>query len=175
MSNTSQAKLYSVTKPFSICLGMLTELTLEFREPKIRLQWLRVPTRNRPRFVVFFCCCIQTKSVLTFVFVEFAVAYVVYLNIFKEFLMRIFEDESARWLAISHRQSAFAYFFTLHFGTAGTLSFHEDGLTEAAMSLGHLIHLTLHHLISSFGSTCKMVLKFRHCLPFPGNCLAGTK
>jgi hypothetical protein len=153
---------------------MITELTLEFREPKNRLQWLRVPTKNRPRCDVFFCCCIQTKSVLTFVFVEFAVACVVYLNIFKELLMRILEDGSDHWLAISHRQSASAYFFTLHFGAAGILSFHGDGLAEAAVSLGHLVHLTLRHLISSSGSTCKMVLKFHHCLPISGNCLEST-
>jgi hypothetical protein len=126
---------------------MLTELTLEFRGPEIRLQCLRVPTKNRPRFDVFFCCCNQTKSVLTFVFVEFAVACVVYLNIFKEFLMRILEDESAHRLAISHRRSAFAYFFTLRFKTAGILSFHGDGLAEAVVSLDHLVHLTLHHSI----------------------------
>jgi len=154
---------------------MLTELTLEFREPKISLQWLRVPTRNRPRFDVSFCCYIQTKRFLTFVFVEFAVACVVYLNIFKEFLTRILENGSAQWLATSHRQSAFAYFFTLHLGTAGILSFHGYGLAEAAVSLGHLVHLTLHHVISSSGSTCKMLLKFRYCLPIPGNCLEGTK
>ena len=88
--------------------------------------------------------------------------------------MRILEDESAQCLAISHRQNAFAYFFTLHLGTAGILSVHVDGLAEAPLSLGHLLHLTLHHLISSPVSTCKMVLKFHHCLPILGNRLEGT-
>ena len=74
---------------------MLTESTLEFREPKNRLQWLRVPTRNRPKFYVYLLLY-PNKSVLTFVFVEFAVACVVHLNIFKEFLMRILEYDSTQ-------------------------------------------------------------------------------
>ena len=61
-----QAKFFSVTKPFSIFLRMLTEIKLEFRGPQNRVQWLRLPTRNRPTFNVFLCCT-HTKSVVTVV------------------------------------------------------------------------------------------------------------
>jgi hypothetical protein len=42
---------------------------------------------------------------------------------------------------------------TLQFSTYWTEIFHENGLVEAVLSLGHLVPLTLYHLIYSSGDT----------------------
>jgi hypothetical protein len=42
---------------------------------------------------------------------------------------------------------------SLQFRTYWTEIFHENGLVETVLSLGHLIPLTLHHLISSSAGT----------------------
>lgn len=72
------------------------------------------------------------------------------------------KDESDPWHFIPHIQSAFAHIFTVQFGDAGILSFHGKGLAEAVLSLGHLVHRTLDHLIFSSWSTFRMII-FHHC------------
>lgn len=65
LSGISLSKLFSVTKPFPNCLSVLTEITLEFRKPKILVHWLKIPARHNPRFNIF---CSVPQTVQTCVF-----------------------------------------------------------------------------------------------------------
>jgi len=63
--------------------------------------------------------------------------------------------------------------FTLQFGPSWTEYFLVNGLKEVALSLGHLVFSSLHHLIPFSWGTQKMRCMLHHYTPLCRNLLAG--
>jgi hypothetical protein len=53
MMNFLQPELYLKTQPFSICSGMLMDITLEFWGATFRMQCWKVPTLDNPKYRTF--------------------------------------------------------------------------------------------------------------------------
>jgi len=68
MKNFLQPELCVETEPFSICPGMLKDITLEFWGATFRMQYWKVPTLDNPKdsiFVLYTNICRTFFSLLT--------------------------------------------------------------------------------------------------------------